>query len=497
LSVAFVACVGDSPTTNDGGADAGSDVTVNDTGADAPPSCDGGNICGTACVDLQTSATNCGKCGNACKTGVTCVAGQCGDTVVEVASSNTNACAVRLDGKVVCWGTNDHSELGVDPQPSDPNCNGIKCVGPTVHASLADVAHVALGDEFGCAIKKTDGSVVCWGNNASGQLAALPATYSHSATPLPVALPAKAKSLSLGTSTACALTESGDVYCWGNNATGIAGKADSATASTTIAGQGLAANDMVTSPNKIGFPASDVTAIAISNGDLPHGCAIRNNDTVWCWGGNYVFELGEWDVTSSACHLCETTPINIAAVEVTNKQPNPGFGGAFAVAVANGTSCVVAGPNSTVYCWGNANVGFSQVQPSGTDFNNCGPAARPQIGLPNKAINEIQMGNFPVMARDNTGAVWAWGTNAYGDQGDGTHTTPRLTPTSISNLAGLSQLSELGGHVGVGLKKDGSVISWGINQYGQLGHAPATGSDIADCGGGYPCNPTPAVVTMP
>ena len=107
------------------------------------------------------------------------------------------------------------------------------------------------------------------------------------------------------------------------------------------------------------------------------------------------------------------------------------------------------------------------------------------------------MGNFPVVVRDGTANVWAWGTNAYGDQGDGTHTAPRLAPTAITNLAGFTQLSEQGGHVGVGLKKDGTVVAWGINNYGQLGHSPGTSPDIADCGGSIPCNPAPAPVTMP
>ncbi len=493
VSVALAACVGDSSSTPDGGGtDATPDVTV-DAGVDAPPACDGGNMCGTACVDLQTSAQNCGTCGNACKSGISCITGKCGDTIVDVAASTSNACAVRLDGKVVCWGANDGSQLGFDPQPSDPTCNTVKCGGPTVHATLSDVAHVALGDGFGCAIK-TSGAVVCWGKNGSGQLAALPTTYAHSAAPLPVSLPANAKSLSLGTATACALTVSGDVYCWGNNATGIAGKADTVVNAPS---NGLGANDLVTAPNKLTFGASDVTAMAISSGDLPHGCAIRNNDTVWCWGSNYVFELGEWDTSNTGCYLCEATPINIAAVETTNKQPNKGFGGAFAIAVASGTSCAVTAANDDVYCWGNETAGRSQVPTTTDNLNGCSPDALKQTGLPSKAITELQMGNFPVIVRDSAGNVWAWGTNSYGEQGDGTHTAPRLPPTSIANLVGLSRISIVGGaQNGVGLKKDGTVVAWGVNNYGQLGHSPMTAPDI-DCGSGVACNPTPTAVTMP
>ncbi len=490
-AAAIVACVGDSTAVTDGGVDSGADVTVTDTGVDAPPSCDGGNICGTACVDLQTSAQNCGKCGNACKSNVSCIAGTCGDTIVDVAASQTNACAVRADGKVVCWGANDSSQLGFDPQPSDPTCGSTKCGPPTIHATLTDVAHVALGSSFGCAIKKTDGSVVCWGANKSGQLAALPSTYAHSAAPLPVTLPSKAKSLSLGTATACALTVSGDVYCWGNNATGVTGKADTVTANGS---NNLDANDIVAAPNKVTFAASDVTAMAISTGDYPHGCAIRNNDTVWCWGGNYVFELGEWDTSNNGCYLCEATPINIAAVETTNKQPNKGFGGAIAIAVASGASCAVTATNNDVYCWGTEN--NSQVPVTTDNFNGCSPDAIKQTGLPSKAVVEVQMGNSPVMVRDAAFDVWAWGSNSYGEQADGTHTSARIQPTSIANLAGLQTISIVGGAAsGVGLKKDGTVVTWGVNDVAELGHMPNTSPDIT-CGA-YACNPTPSTVTMP
>lgn len=504
LVAAFVAaCVSDSTSSSGdaGASDAGvSDGGTGDDGGSndgAPNGCEAGeSTCGGACVDLQTSAANCGGCGKACRAGAACIGGRCGDEIVEVASSDTSGCAVRVDGKVVCWGANDDSELGVDPQAGDPSCNGVKCKGPTLHPSLSDVAHVALGERFGCAIKKTDQSVVCWGANGSGQLAALPGTIPHSATPVPIVLPAKAKSLSLGTATACALTTTGEVYCWGNNVTGLAGKADATTASGS---NNLAANDMVTSPNKLVFPAADVTAMAISTGDYAHGCAIRNNGSVWCWGGNYVFELGEWDVSGAGCNLCETTPIDISVVEpAQGKQPNKGFGGAIAIAVSNGASCAITSANDDVYCWGNANADRSQVQPSANDFNGCSPEALKQTGLPAKALVEIQMGNYPVLARDAQANVWAWGTNVYGDQGDGTSTAPRLTPTSIANLAGMTQLSTAGGSSGgAALKKDGTVVTWGKNDHGQLGHMPASGPDIVDCGGGVACNPTPTALAMP
>lgn len=50
--------------------------TVACTNKKCVPSCGTQSICGDACVDLQTSAANCGKCGHSCGAG-SCVAGAC------------------------------------------------------------------------------------------------------------------------------------------------------------------------------------------------------------------------------------------------------------------------------------------------------------------------------------------------------------------------------------------------------------------------------------
>jgi predicted small lipoprotein YifL len=61
----------DTPTPLDGATDAM---------ADAPPDvhCTAPSVdCGGTCVNLQTSEQHCGRCGNACVTGATCLAGEC------------------------------------------------------------------------------------------------------------------------------------------------------------------------------------------------------------------------------------------------------------------------------------------------------------------------------------------------------------------------------------------------------------------------------------
>ncbi len=486
----LAACVGDGTVNSDGGtSDAASDTTVNDSGGDACST-----MCGSGCVDLQSDPNNCGACGRKCGEDAgtfACIAGQCGDTVVQVAAGSEFRCALLLDGSVYCWGRSDHFQLGVDPQSSDPVCNaaGAKCKGPTKVMGLADAAHIALGDEFGCAIKK-DQSLVCWGMNDQAQLATDPGTFAHSSTPVAINLPAKVAYVVGGSATACALTIGGDVYCWGSNQTAVAGNA------TNVA--------YVVSPNKLKFStpdggtASDVTAIALS-GDtsLPHGCAIRNSDTVWCWGGDYGWELGE-QFTSGGCNapggICEAVPINV-----------PNLTGVVAIGVAGGASCAVTGLDGVVHCWGSTRFGL-------VGFGNCVEAnatwvVTTVVGLPGKAINRLSMNEFSTFAQDGQGNTWAWGINQWGDQGDGTrggapqvdNFACRATPTSITDI-GIAKQVSAGRLGGVALRADNSVIAWGLNDVGQTGHAPITQGDTPECSpvdAGQPCNPTPSVVPLP
>ncbi len=59
----------DNPQGGDGG------VTDDGGGGEAEASCNA--TCGDQCVDLKKDSANCGKCGNACSSGATCVLGNC------------------------------------------------------------------------------------------------------------------------------------------------------------------------------------------------------------------------------------------------------------------------------------------------------------------------------------------------------------------------------------------------------------------------------------
>jgi alpha-tubulin suppressor-like RCC1 family protein len=70
-------------------------------------------------------------------------------------------------------------------------------------------------------------------------------------------------------------------------------------------------------------------------------------------------------------------------------------------------------------------------------------------------------------ALTSTGGVKCWGSNPYGNLGDGS-TTNRAVPTDVSGLAGVSAISTGGEHT-CALTTAGGVKCWGFNSAGQLG----------------------------
>jgi len=64
--------------------------------------------------------------------------------------------------------------------------------------------------------------------------------------------------------------------------------------------------------------------------------------------------------------------------------------------------------------------------------------------------------------------VWAWGTNAESELGDGT-TLNRSAPAQVAGVSGVTAIAAGGGHSLV-RKNDGTLVAWGYNYSGQLGY---------------------------
>lgn len=177
--------------------------------------------------------------------------------VQAVSSGTMHACAVLSEGRVACWGNNEHGQLGVPKGTRRSDA-------PLVVEGLADAIAIGVGFGHSCALDKA-GAVWCWGASYSGQLG--DGTTNDRATPARVeGLPTIA-SLAVGTAHACALSTEGKLSCWGWDDRGQLGDGGLLRAEQRGAGLVVGLHD-----------AREIAA------GTSHTCARRANGEVVCWG---------------------------------------------------------------------------------------------------------------------------------------------------------------------------------------------------------------------
>ncbi|MCB9655536.1 MAG: hypothetical protein H6729_15550 [Deltaproteobacteria bacterium] len=185
------------------------------------------------------------------------------DKVASVAAAGDHACAVKMDGTVMCWGKNDHGQLGDNSRNTAP-----VPVYATDHA-----VQVSLGTNFSCALK-LDGSVWCWGQNASHQIG--DSGTADELTPVElVAVGTDNIQLAAGGDHACVLKQDHSAACWGGNVTSQVGASSYTQVYPPIA-------DQVANP-----------ILEISAG-LQHTCALDDQGIVSCWGSNTYCQLSRF-----------------------------------------------------------------------------------------------------------------------------------------------------------------------------------------------------------
>jgi alpha-tubulin suppressor-like RCC1 family protein len=145
--------------------------------------------------------------------------------VAELALSHTTTCALYDTGDVMCWGSNDHGELGQGhtKRIGDDELPSMMTAIPL----LAPAVQITTGDTHACALLDTD-EVVCWGPNDFGQLGlGHTQTIGDDETPdsiAPIDLGGAVTQIDAGGEHTCALlAETNEVYCWGANYNGELG----------------------------------------------------------------------------------------------------------------------------------------------------------------------------------------------------------------------------------------------------------------------------------
>lgn len=147
---------------------------------------------------------------------------------ISLSLGDRTACAVTVSGGAKCWGDADPGMLG------NGMSSGYSNTPVDVSGLTSGVAAISVGLIHACALT-LDGRVYCWGSNYYGFLGsdAVPVgPEKFSAVPVLLTGMPQVKAISTGTFSSCALTVDETVWCWGSPIWGQRGDGLTSTSST-------------------------------------------------------------------------------------------------------------------------------------------------------------------------------------------------------------------------------------------------------------------------
>ena len=363
------------------------------------------------------------------------------------------ACAITAGGGAVCWGADDHGELGNGPAISGIQVSPTPVALPPGRRAVAISASSGSNQNHACAVLD-DGSAVCWGSDQFGQLGNGPGASGDQQTPTPVLLPPgrRATAISAGSVTTCAVLDDGGAACWGDDAEGALGNGPAVTGDQQA-------------PTAVLLP-SGRTATAISAGD-DDACAVLDDASLVCWGSDANAALGN-------------------GPGLTGDQSSPGpvvLPPVNAISAGDSRTCAVLTDGGAM-CWG-SEFGGGLGDGVSTNTYQASPVAV-KVPAPYKAT-AISVGHSETCVALDDRQVMCFGLRYSGELGDGVLLPGNpLSAVSTPVFALLPpQRSETAITVGssafaCAALDSGSVVCWGTDAVGTLGNGALATADQAD-----------------
>ncbi len=347
-------------------------------------------------------------------------------------AGQSHACALLDSGGVQCWGDNSFGQLG----------NGtLESSGAAVDVQGLDggVTAIATGKNHSCGVIE-DGGVKCWGQSLWGEVGE--DDTDRRTTPAEVVgISDRVKEIKAGDSHTCVILIGGGVQCWGDNGHGKLGNQSNEDSALPVNVYGL---------------SSGVRGISAG---MNHTCALVDDHTMKCWGGNGSDQLGLGAGVGN--DYDEPKNVRWRLVGITD------------LAAGWRHTCVKFS-NGGLKCWGNNE--FGQL---GNGTTKSSPDPVDVVGLSEVLATHTPIPQYKAIALarhcvlTSRGGVMCWGSNASGNLGDGTDLESNV-PVMVEGLSsGVTTIASAYG-VSCAITTTGGLKCWGFNLYGQLGDGTTT-----------------------
>jgi alpha-tubulin suppressor-like RCC1 family protein len=423
--------------------------------------------------------------------------------IVDIVVGSSSSYAVGADGYAYAWGSSGDGELGAGISAwtnisTDQRRHTPRRMSTSLGQPITDVVSIASGWSHALVVR-SNGSVWGTGDEGQGQLSGdldngntEPVAWLTRITALDSASIVK---VAAGRDTSYAVTASGGLYSFGDFSFGVLCRSTATWATptavpgvtgvtditvgnrmvifsgpgTTVRGCGANGRNQLAMPNtgpgSIGSEVSSPTVLTSLTGfkgiDFGEQWAlgVSSDGGVSTWGNNSEGQLG-----------------NGIGTRIGTPRLIPGVTNAEMVFAGKGNSFALM-PGGSLLAWGRNTDGSLGIDSTAqtasatpvddlTGVTNVSTGRATQYEA-DSHFSPHGQAETHTLALKTDGTVWGWGSNGFGQIGDGT-VVDRDTPVEVDVPGTVIQIAAGGVH-SMALNSLGDVYTWGYSRHGQLG----------------------------